>query len=124
MLLHLCVICVVFLFDVSIYAKAFLSISLLIISWVQIKRHYVSMYTLTYQAKTNTWAIAEIEGNYEQYTDISKIFVNEWFVWIVLKQLNITSRGIFIGRDSLPSERFVQLRRCILCPDIIYKYII
>ena len=68
-----------------------------------------------------SWQLSDDLRSWLHVNSISAIYVNEWFVWIVIGMNNAHKKGIIIGRDSLSAERFIQLRRCILSPDVLHR---
>lgn len=94
-------------------------ILLLLVSSRVLVNALVNSYILMYESNTKLWKVCEKCDNWQQYNTLSAMYINQWFVWIVLSNSDNKTKGLIIGRDSLPSERYLQLRRCILCPEVV-----
>lgn len=118
--LYLAVNAIVIHFHLPISAKIVV-ISLLLVAWlINHLRPYSKSFQLIYESKLDLWSLSEDRENWQQFRSLDKIYVNQWFVWVVLSNSDKLTKGLIIGRDSLPSERYLQLRRCILCPEVLF----
>ncbi len=81
---------------------------------------YQKKFCIQFEPAAGVWKQGGNTGSWLRFNRISKIYINQWFVWVVFCTHEKRAKGIIIGRDSLPIERFMQLRRCILSPQVIH----
>ena len=105
--LYLAVNAIVIHFHLPISAKIVV-ISLLLVAWlINHLRPYSKSFQLIYESKLDLWSLSEDRENWQQFRSLDKIYVNQWFVWVVLSNSDKLTKGLIIGRDSLPSERYL-----------------
>lgn len=81
------------------------------------QHHYFIKYEPTYQC----WSVSNDGHRWQRYESIRVAYLNDALVWITLSLPGSATRAALIVVDSIPSERFLQLRRCILCPDMFER---
>lgn len=109
----------VLMYQLPIVIKSLFYIYLLLVSYNNFKYVWQQNVHINFTSNNMLWSITENSKKCEYYHSASCRYINAWFVWIVFSNSNGSKKGIIIGRDSLPTERFMQLRRCILNPELI-----
>lgn len=96
----------------SLVIAIFASMAWQIFTWA--RRHYF----LKYEPKVQCWSISSDKHQWRRYNSVTYIYLNNSFVWLILRASGGASTSVIIGVDSMPTERYLQLRRCIICPGI------
>lgn len=110
-------------FDIPVMASS-VAVFLISVSFVAAVRSQKqpSSCSIKYESKYPCWNIcwnaSADEQVWQRYETVKIAYLNDTFVWIIMNSPNNVSRAVLIGVDSLPNERFLQLRRCILCPTM------
>ncbi len=116
---HAFTIISVLCFDVAIIVRASVALLLMIsLAWNLYKWSH-NHYFIKYESAYTRWSMSLDARRWQQYETVSIAYLNGAFVWIILSSPSRVSRAAIIGVDSMSAERFLQLRRCILCPDIL-----
>ena len=84
------------------------------------RREYYKNVILRFNSNVMQWELLDSGSFWRKFDQVEKIYMNKWFVWIVFYTNGVSVLGVIIGRDSLPIERFMQLRRCILSPRVMH----
>ncbi len=119
--LHIIVFGVAINFQIPSIVKLLIIVFMLVISYAKFKQIKDEFCILKFDSKTKTWKMSKDGRNWHCFDVVNTIYLNDWFVWLVFKNSTKHTQGVIIGRDSLPIERFMQLRRCILCPEVIHQ---
>ena len=106
-------------YDVPTLVKVFLILVLLTFLVILVRREYKKEIVLKYDYVLMEWCVGEPNSGDIRFDVISKAYINDWFIWVIFSAHGKHSKGIIIGRDSLPIERFMQLRRYILSPEVM-----
>ena len=117
--IHVFTLIVVLCFDVpwwihTIFLSAIMGSLVWAINSGLSQPHFFLKYESTYQR----WSVSSDNRQWHQYESIRVAYLNESFVWIILASPGGARKAAIIGVDSMLNERFLQLRRCILCPDL------
>lgn len=107
-------------FHLPVIQKLLIIFVLVWLAFKVLKQIYNNTYYLIFELKSSLWKFSEDGVKWQYFDGLSAIYVNRWFVWIVLSNQHNHSKGLIIGSDSLLDERFMQLRRCILCPNLLH----
>ncbi len=103
-------------FDVTIDMKSALLILVLAsVTW-QLNRWRKSGLFANYESQSDCWKLSLDNQHWQYYETIKTAYLNGSLVWIIFSAPGQRTRSVIIGVDSMPAERFLQLRRCILCP--------
>ena len=116
--IHLCGLILILLFQIP-PAVCVAGVILLAFSLLDGVKRYLSRshYWLKYEPIYKYWAIS-IDGKvWRRYQDLRVVCLNDALVWIILSSAGQSQSAVMIGVDCMLNERFLQLRRCILCPD-------
>ena len=73
---------------------------------------------IKYEYIYKRWSVSDDVQQWQYYESVNVVYLNDTFVWIILSSPGIPSQAKLIGVDSMEDERFLQLRRCILCPEM------
>jgi hypothetical protein len=118
-MIHVFTIVCVLVFDISIFISAATVLAIIaslvwsISKWLSMRRYFIK-----YESSDKCWSVSIDGQQWWRYKSISVAYLNDAFVWIILDSPGRATRAAIIGVDSMPSERFLQLRRCILCPNM------
>lgn len=122
MVLHTLVITVSLGYSLSVGMKV-LIITTLVASMIWHFYHEVTKaIVLRFVEQTSCWQLAGSMNIFQEMNILSTVCVNEWCVWLVVKTRRQGVKTFIIGRDCMPAERFLQLRRCILRPDCAHNH--
>jgi len=106
-------------FDLPLFFYVVILLAVLI-SWVwsinqwSCHQHYFIKYESVYQS----WSVSNDTQQWQRYENLSVAYINDALVWIILGSPGGNAMASLIGVDSMDNERFLQLRRCILCPNM------
>ena len=117
-IVHLFVGFSVIYFDVTINVKSVLLIFVLASLIWQINQWRKSGLFAQYKSQNGSWDLSFDNQHWQCYETIKTAYLNGSFVWIIFSAPGQRTRSVIIGVDSMPTERFLQLRRCILCPGM------
>jgi len=118
--IHLAAMSVSINFQIPVSWKLLLTCVLFVSLFICLVLEYQKKFCIQFEPATQIWKLQVNDGSWLRFNTVSKIYINQWFVWVVFCTHNKHAKGIIIGRDSLPVERFMQLRRCILSPQVIH----
>ncbi len=117
-ILHVFTIVCVLGFDISLLmCAAVILMTLVSLVW-SIKAWLCQCYSIKYESLYKCWSVSTDAQQWQQYESVSVVYLNDTLVWIILGSPGTGARAAIIGVDSMPNERFLQLRRCILCPNM------
>ena len=120
-IIHILVFNIVLLYQASVYVKIFVC-SLILLSFItNMRNEFHRKDILRFDVANKSWQISIDRLNYQQITKLSCLHANEWYVCALLEFNQQTSKTFLIGSDSLLAERFMQLRRCILSPEVVHR---
>ena len=86
----------------------------------QLHKWYESDIEIRYQASNQSWTVPGEGKCGQSYSVIKTVYLCDVFVWIILSSPGQAVKPVIVGVDSLESEKFLQLRRCILCPELFF----
>ncbi len=75
-------------------------------------------YFIKFESVYSCWSVLVDAPPWQRHESINVAYLNDTLVWITLASPGSVKRVAIIGVDSMENERFRQLRRCILCPDM------
>lgn len=79
---------------------------------------YKGRFFIKYESIFKCWSVSSDSSHWQRYEHIEVAYLNDSLVWIILSSPGKRSRAEVIGVDSLTYQRFLQLRRCIICPGM------
>ena len=119
--IHILVFYIVVLYEVSIYVKIIVCSIILLSLITNIRNEFQRKDILRFDVSNKSWQISIDRLNYQQISKISCLHASEWCVFVLLDFNQRRSKTFLIGSDSLLAERFMQLRRCILSPEVVHR---
>ena len=87
------------------------------LNWQLLKWHKSNM-VLRFQPSVCCWSTSIDSKHWLAYSAIKKVYLCDVFVWIVLSSPGKVDKPVILSVDSLEGDKFIQLRRCILCPEL------
>ena len=117
--IHIFAVVCVLSFDIPTFVCAVAVLGLLATLLWSIKQWMrQQQYLIKYESIYKCWSVSIEAQQWQRYESISVAYLNDAFVWIILSSPGVPRKAKLIGVDSMGNERFLQLRRCILCPDM------
>ncbi|MFK7794261.1 MAG: protein YgfX [Gammaproteobacteria bacterium] len=121
-IIHLFALICVLGFDIPNYLRTVGVFALLVSLLWSIKQWLCQQqYLIKYEGLYQCWSISVDAQEWRRYESVRVAYLNDAFVWIVLSSPGVPQKARLIGVDSMENERFLQLRRCILCPDMFKR---
>ena len=118
-IVHVFTIVCVLGFDIPIFIRAVMTLVMLAsLLWSIKKWAYQPRCYLKYESIYKCWGVSSDAQRWQRYESVSVSYLNDTLVWIILGSPGNANRAAIIGVDSLSHERFLQIRRCILCPEM------
>jgi hypothetical protein len=119
-ILHVFTIVCVLGFDIPLLmCTVVILMTLVALAWSIKAWLYQQRYSLKYESTYKCWSMSAADvKQWQQYESVRVVYLNDTLVWIILGSPYSGTKAAIIGVDSMPNERFLQLRRCILCPDM------
>ncbi|MFK8027692.1 MAG: protein YgfX [Gammaproteobacteria bacterium] len=116
---HVFTIVCVMSFDLSMLLIASTTLILLISLAITLKQWSAKgHFFIKYESAFKCWSVSSDSNHWQRFEHLNVAYLNDSLVWIILSSPGKRSRAKIIGVDSLSNERFLQLRRCIICPGI------
>ena len=119
-IIHVAAAGVTLTYNLSKLWQAGLIVLCLISLLVCFHREYYKKMIIQFNSKVMKWELTVSDSHWRKFDQMENIYITKWFAWIVFYKYGVGAYGIIIGRDSLPTERFMQLRRCILSPRVMH----
>ncbi len=117
-ILHVFSIVCVIGFDIPVLMSAFAILTIVVSLMWSIKTWRCEHYSIKYESLYKYWSVSTDAQQWQRYESVSVAYLNDTLVWIILRSPGVVTKAAVIGVDSISNERFLQLRRCILCPDM------
>ena len=73
---------------------------------------------LKYESHYQRWSASNDAKQWQRYDSLNVAYINSTLVWIILASPGRVSKSSLISVDSMAKDKFLQLRRCILCPEM------
>lgn len=115
---HVFVIFCVLNFEIAIYVSTGMVLAIFASLYWQISAWLRHHCFLRYESASSCWSISFDKEHWQHYSAISCLYLNDSFMWLILRSSVSAHTSAIIGADSMPTERYLQLRRCIICPGI------
>ncbi len=72
-----------------------------------------------YNANKDRWQVSKATGEWIQVFKIRAIYVTDRCAWINFHTGSGKVIAVLIGADALPADKFLQLRRSVICPAVL-----
>ena len=106
-------------FDASVLIRAVVLLALLASLARALKQWACQQqFFIKYESVYQCWSVSNDAQQWQLYESLSVAYLNDTLVWITRSSPGGENRAVIIGVDSMANERFLQLRRCIFCPDM------
>ena len=109
----------VFQFAILLWVKIFLVITICSYGIWEIRKWKTSRYVLCFETQTQQWNVSLNQSEVRIINSLWPLYLSDRFVLLRLDLGGRNTACVLVLTDSLAKDKFLQLRRCILCPEVM-----
>ncbi len=119
--IHLLAMAVIAMFVLPIEIKGMLGLLVVILGVWQWRKWSSRIWRLQFDASRGQWKMGSGYQDWNLIDSVQPIYVNDQLIWLKFYCAG-RSLTVIAGVDSLSKEKYLRLRRSVICPAALKSY--